>query len=312
MPGTDEDEQLALYVMQELSYRQIDGVDPAWEEDPSLLSLRRMLEARLERRLRASCATPTCNPGQVADAMIKLIDDADGPSLSSWVEAHGTIDHLREFAVHRSAYQLKEADPHSFVIPRLPAGATKTAVLEIQFDEYGGAVPTEAHAALFAGTMREFGLDASPGAYVDLLPAVTLRTNTLLNLLGRSRRLAGACIGHLAVFEMTSVEPMARYAAAVRRILPGGDGTRAARFYDVHVAADGHHATVAKRMVRDLVIELPELAGEVLFGAAALMHVEQCLAEHLLDRWQAGRTSLRAPLPGSRLRPDDVDYAEAG
>ena len=35
-----------------------------------------------------------------------------------------------EFAVHRSAYQLKEADPHSWAIPRL-AGDAKTALGEV-------------------------------------------------------------------------------------------------------------------------------------------------------------------------------------
>ena len=159
-----------------------------------------------------------------------------------WRE-QGTIDHLREFVVHRAAYQLQEADPHSFAIPRLATGISKTALLELQLDEYGGHEPTEAHAALFATTMGPSGW--SRGRTSARLPAATLMTNTFLNRLGRSRRLVGACLGHLAVFEMTSVEPMARYAAAVRRLVPGQAGTDAARFYDVHVAADAHHARLA-------------------------------------------------------------------
>ena len=43
---------------------------------------------------------------------------------------------MREFAVHRSGYQLKEADPHSWAIPRL-SGRAKSALIEIQYDEYG-------------------------------------------------------------------------------------------------------------------------------------------------------------------------------
>lgn len=43
--------------------------------------------------------------------------------------------------MHRSAYQLKEADPHSFALPRVPAGRAKAAFVEIQADEYGGGVP---------------------------------------------------------------------------------------------------------------------------------------------------------------------------
>ena len=55
--------------------------------------------------------------------------------------------------VHRSAYQLKEADPHSWAIPRLTA-APKAALIEIQADEYGGGRPDQVHAALFARAME--------------------------------------------------------------------------------------------------------------------------------------------------------------
>jgi hypothetical protein len=130
----------------------------------------------------------------------------------------------------------------------------------------------------------------------------------VLGLLGSSRRLVGALIGHLAVFEMTSVEPMARYAAAIRRVLPGPNGPRAARFYDVHVAADGHHEVVARdRLLRSFVAEDPGHAADVLFGAAAVLLVERCFTEAVLDRWIAGRSSLRRPLPGSALAADAHD-----
>jgi len=204
--------------------------------------------------------------------------------------------------VHRAAYQLQEADPHTFALPRLAAGEAKTALLELQLDEYGGHEPTEAHAALFAETMRATGLDPDDGADVDRLPAATLATNTLLNRLGRSRRLVGACIGHLAVFEMTSVAPMARYAAAMRRVLDDEDGTRAARFFDVHVAADGFHGQLAlERLVRGFVDQFPDDAPDLLFGAAALLRVERAFSEHVLAAWDAGVTSLRSPLPESAL-----------
>ena len=212
-----------------------------------------------------------------------LVDAAEGPSLSQWLEEHGNRDHLDEFVVHRAAYQLQEADPHSFAIPRLAASECKTALLQLQLDEYGGHEPTEAHSVLFAETMEALGLEAD----LDLLPWETLATNTLLNWLGRSRRLVPACLGHLAVFEMTSVEPMARYAAAIRRLVPGPEATTAARFFDVHVAADGLHGTIATdRLIAGFVADHPDEAHEVLFGAAALLHVERRFAEHLLAAWR--------------------------
>lgn len=297
----DEDDlQLALWVLQQLSFRRIDGVSPAWEEDLSFLDLRGTLETVIEARLRGALDLEPCAPADLVPRLERLVAEAEGPSLSRWVEEHATLDHLRELVVHRSSYQLQEADPHSFAIPRLAASVCKTALLELQLDEYGGHEPTEAHALLFAETMR--ALDLRPEAELDRIPAATLATNTLLSWLGRSRRLVGALLGHLAVFEMTSVEPMARYAAATRRLLPGGAGTRAARFYDVHVAADGLHSRIAvERLVAGFAEDHPDEVDAVLFGAAALLVVERAFAEHVLERWSRGETSLRAPLPGSAL-----------
>ncbi len=308
-----DDAQLALFVLQELAYRPIDGVDPAWETEPSAVALRIRFEHRLEELLRAAAGVPTgVDPGDVPDALRELVAAAGGPSLSGWAQAHASLDHLREFAVHRAAYQLKEADPHSTAIPRLPAGPAKTALLEIQLDEYGPQ-PGEAHAELFAETMRGLGLDPDDAPDLDRLPAPTLATNTSLGMLASSRRLVGALLGHLAVFEMTSVEPMSRYAAAVRRVLPGPDGTRAARFYDVHVAADGRHQHVAlDDMLRSFVAADPDHAADALLGAATVLTVERTFAEHVLGRWMAGETSLRAPLPGSSLRPVGHGLALAG
>lgn len=300
-PDDAEDEQLALFVLQQLSYRRFAGVDAAWEEQPGLLALRNELEATMEARLRVDTDIPEVIPCDVPAGLARMLAEADGPSLSSWMADHGTIDHLREFVVHRAAYQLQEADPHSFAIPRLEPGASKTALLQLQMDEYGGHEPSEAHAVLFATTMRALGLE--PVADLDALPAATLATSTLLNRLGRSRRLLPACLGHLAAFEMTSVEPMARYAATARRVLDGAAATQAARFYDVHVAADGLHAQVATdRLIGGFVADHPDEASEVLFGAAALMVVERRFTEHLLGCWEAGRSSLRTPLePASAL-----------
>jgi hypothetical protein len=305
-PADPDDEGLALWLLQQVSYRPMDGVDPDWEDDASFLVLRERLEHALEQRLRVAVGTPVCSPADVPDRLETLVADAGGPSLSAWMEESATLDHLREFAVHRSAYQLQEADPHSFAIPRLAAGEAKTALLELQLDEYGGHEPDQAHAVLFGETMAVLGLDPEAGPDLERLPAVTLATNTLLNRLGRSRRLLAACLGHLAVFEMTSVEPMARYAATIRRVLDGADATDAARFFDVHVAADGFHGRVAlERLVAGFVDQYPAEAPDLLFGAAALLHVERAFSEHLLSCWEAGTTSLRRPLDGSRLRPPD-------
>lgn len=288
-PLADEDAALALHVLYELHYRGFAGVDDAWEWEPSLLALTRMLEAELVERLVDEVGAPTpVAPEDVLRALDTMASD-DGPSLSRWILEHGDQRHVREFAVHRSIYQRKEADPHTFGIPRL-VGRAKAALVEIQRGEYGDGKPEQVHAELFADTMRLLGLDDTYGAYLDVVPAPTLTTGNLITLFGLHRRWRGALVGHLAVFEMCSVGPMGRYAAAFRRL---GFPDRAARFYDVHVEADAHHEVVARdQMVAGLLEAEPELGGDVLFGARALAAVESRFASHLLDAWRAGVTSL--------------------
>ncbi|MDQ1518679.1 MAG: hypothetical protein QOE80_4509 [Actinomycetota bacterium] len=291
-PLGDDDLQLALYLCYELHYRSFAGVDEEWEWEPSLLAFRRRLERHFEAALRPSAETADddVDPGGVAEAVRRLVEGGSGPSLSGWFLDQGTVREFSEFAVHRSAYQLKEADPHSWVIPRL-TGRAKAACVEIQSDEYGGGREPEMHASLFAALLDGLGLDSTYGAYLDRLPGVTLATVNLISLFGLHRRWRGALVGHLAGFEMTSVGPMGRYAATAERLaLP----PVVRRFYDVHVEADAHHAVVAADgLITGLADAEPGLVPDILFGARALMAVEGRLTAHLLDAWTTGRTSLR-------------------
>src|SRR5436309_10535280 len=86
----DDDAQIALFVLQEMSFRRIDRVDAAWEDEPSVVALRARFERRLERQLRATLPASRCQPAEAGDALVDLIARADGPSLSSWIEANAT------------------------------------------------------------------------------------------------------------------------------------------------------------------------------------------------------------------------------
>ncbi len=296
-PIDGDDTPLALHLLYELHYAGLPGVDERWEWEPGLLAARAELEAELEARLLDETGPiPVGLAG--ADVLAELdriaAGSPTGPSLSRWMADHGERSHLREFAVHRSIYQLKEADPHTFGIPRL-SGRAKAAMVTIQTGEYGGGDPAAVHATLFADTLRLLGLDDRVGAYVDRVPGITLTTGNLISLFGLHRRWRAALVGHLALFEMSSVEPMGRYAATIRRL---GFPDRAARFYDEHVTADAHHRIVGRdHMAGALVEDEPILGGEVVFGARALAAVEGAFAAHLLRSWERGTTSLRRPLP---------------
>jgi len=297
-PLTGEDTHLALYTAYELHYRGLRGVDPDWEWHPELVRVVRRLEQRFEDAVRSDVGPlPDVGPQAIAPALRELLESAPaGPSVSAFMASEGTLEHLREFAIHRSPYQRKEADPHTWGIPRL-SGRAKAAIVEIQGDEYGGGRPGQAHAELFADTMTALGLDPTYGAYVDDVPGVTLATTNLVTYFGLHHRLRGALVGHLAAFEMTSVVPMARYARAFRRL-----GVQGAEFYDVHVEADAHHEVVAANdLAGGLAQDEPGLVGEILFGAMAVTNAERRFAEHLVAHWSDDRSSLAGGGPLATL-----------
>jgi hypothetical protein len=306
-----EDGPLALYCLYGLHYRGFAEVDDDWEWEPSLLAVRRRLEADLLARLHAEAdadgdgavaavaagAAGAAGAGDVAAALREVIGRASGRSLSQRLATTGTLDQFREYAMHRSLLQLIEADPHTWAIPRL-TGAPKAALVEIQADEYGHGVERDMHQNLFAVTMRALDLDARPGAYLDRLPGPAFATVNVPSMFGLHRRLRGALVGHLALFEMTSVEPMGAYAAALRRL---GLAAGARHFFEVHVVADAHHQTVAARdLAAALVAQDPTLAADVVFGARATTVVEGRCAEAILTAWDEGRSALRVVPPAPR------------
>jgi hypothetical protein len=293
-PLTDDDLQLALYLSYELHYSGIDGVDPDWEWDPGQLAFRARLERPFEAAIRAAAggraALAAVDSTQVGGTLQRLVAEDDGPPLSRWLETQAELEQVREFMIHRSAYQLKEADPHSWAIPRL-AGAPKAALVEVQADEYGGGDATRVHAVLFAKAMTAAGLDATYGAYLERLPAITLATVNLMSLCGLHRRLRGAIVGHLAAFEMTSSLPNRRYGNALRRLGLGADATD---FFDEHVTADAVHENIAAwDLAGGLATTEPQLAPDIVMGARALLALEARWARHLLGAWERGDSSLR-------------------
>jgi hypothetical protein len=293
-PIADEDLQLALYVAYELHYTAIAGVDERWEWAPSLLAFRAALERPFEEAIAELVAPAEAAELESVGAALQAIVASDpGPPLSRYMETQGTREQMLEHVVHRSAYQLKEADPHSWAIPRL-SPKPKAALLEVQFDEYGGANSERMHSVLFAKTMEALGLDGTYGHYIDRWPGVTLAAVNLVTGFGLHRRRRGALVGHLAAFEMTSSIPNRRYGNALRRL---GFGPEATHFYDEHVEADAVHENIAAwDLAGGLAAVEPEVAADILFGARALLQVEARWAGHLMDSWDRGEPSLLSPV----------------
>jgi hypothetical protein len=288
-PLTDEDLQLSLAICYELHYRGFDEVDEDWEWNPELIRLRGSLERVHLEALRGLVGPVRVTDEPIDQQLTAAIAEDDGPSLSRYMSRNGTLEQWREYLTLRSVYHLKEADPHTFAIPRL-SGRAKAAMVEIQADEYGGGSAARMHSELFAGLMRDLGLDSTYGALWDDAPAAAFASVNTMSLFGLHRRWRGAALGHLACVEMTSSEPSRRYSAGLRRM---GFDESTTVFYDEHVEADAVHEQIASvDMCGSLVEENPELAADVLFGARASLAMDGIAARHLLAAWEAGRSAL--------------------
>ncbi|GAA4813654.1 iron-containing redox enzyme family protein [Tomitella cavernea] len=297
----EDDLQTALLVCYELHYHGFADVDAEWEWDPSLLEFRGRLEQAFLERLRARTssgvatgfgnAEPADEGSGFAEAVLDDIIAGQpgdrGPS--DHLNAGGSWEHMREYFVHRSIYQLKEADPYVWAIPRL-RGQAKSSLAAVEFDEFGAGHGAAVHSSLFADLLDAAGLDPRYLAYVGSVPAQTLAVANLATMFGLHRALRGALIGHFVVTE-SSTGPGAR---KLEQALTGMAAPAACvHFYTEHVEADAVHEQVVRHdILRPLLDAEPGLAADAVFGMRALDVLEADLSEWLLDHWENGRSSL--------------------
>jgi len=298
-PLLDDDLHLALYVCYEIHYRGFSGVDARWEWNPALLGLRRQLEEVFESGLLDRFDDEAWRDTSDVKLRLNQIANQPGPPLARYLRDEASLAEFKDYIVHRSAYQLKEADPHSWVIPRLE-GKAKAALVEIEFDEFGCGRAERIHAGLFRVAMDAMGLDGRYGAYLDLIPGVTLAPINLMSMFGLHRCLRGAAVGHLAIAEMTSALANRFVAEGLRRLGYGADATG---FFDEHVIADSIHDMVALHdLAGGLLEQDPSLARDILFGASVWAGIDAAFARYLLDCWSRREPSLHTG--GGALLPD--------
>ena len=284
-----DDAQLTLTVLYELHYRGFSGVDPGWEWAPGPLGVRAALERAFLDRLRTDVPA-----GVDVDATFDTVcrEPRDAWSVSHHLAEQGTWPQLREYFVHRSIYQLKEADPQAWAIPRL-TGRAKATLVAVEFDEYGGGHHDRVHAQLFADLMVAAGLDDSYLGYLDRVPALTLAPVNFMSMCGLHRSRIGMLVGQFAAAEMTTGPSARRLVRALERLEAA---PACVRFYTEHVEADAVHELVLRHdVVGDLLERDPGAARDVVFGAEAIEFLEGRLGSHLLDRWSRDESSLLEP-----------------
>lgn len=294
----DDDVQLALWMLHQLHYDDFDGGAAALEWDPALIALRRGLEDLLLADLRERSAdvveaarAEDGGPG-LAERLFTMVDSFDGAGTSTLLQREATAEQFAEHLVHRSIYNLRETDPQVFAMPRLP-GRAQVAMAELVYDEYGAGRPDRRHSLLFAEAMEACGLDPTPGAYVDVLPATTLAIVNVMHLFALRRDLVAASVGHYGAFEATSSGPSQRASNGAERL---GLDQRVRDYFDEHVEADAVHEQLVFRDVCEAVVEVdPDQEELVLLGAASCLVVEDAAAAPVVEAWQADRSSLLAP-----------------
>lgn len=279
--GSPDDAQITLWSLFALHHRGFDDVSEGLEWDPRLLALRRGLEQDFEHELRER-APDVPEPGDFAEDFFAFVADHDGPSVVSHLQRCATDEQMRQFLRHRSICTLKESDHTMWTIPRL-SNPVKAAVVELQYDEYGGGDPHRLHAHLFARGLEASGLSGEYGAYIDHAPLDVLEQDNVMSMLGLNRRLRAASLGFLAGFEPTSSAPSRRIARGLERL---GFPAEMIGYYTEHVEADAVHEQLAIRTVcGTLLEEEPEQCDNVYFGAWASLHMDDRYAERMLGEW---------------------------
>ena len=285
---SDDDLQISLAVCYELHYRGFDGVSEDWEWDPALIGLRAGLERRHLAALRELVGPLPTSGDPVDRQLTALIAADDGPSLSSYMAKQGTLEQWREYLTLRSVYHLKEGDPHTFAVPRL-SGRTKSAMVEIQADEYGGGSPQRMHSELFAGLMRDLELDAGYGGLWNEAPAVAFASVNTMSLLGCTAAGGVPRSATWPAVEMTSSEPSRRYR-------PACAGSASASGRRCSTTSTWRPTPCTNRSPRSTCAAhwwptSPSCCADVLFGAACSLAMDGVAAGHLLGASEDGRAA---------------------
>jgi len=207
-----------------------------------------------------------------------------------FMQKNATLEQFKELVITRSIDALHEGDAHTWAIPRV-TGRAKSALIEIQADEYGGGMPGRSHAELYAILMSELDLDPEYGAYIEQIPAAALGLHNLRSMFGLQHRWRGAILGNLAATEIGSSLINRHFSEGLARL---GGSKRARWFYDEHILADAvHEQLVAHDVCGAFVADYPAEWDRVVIGALATLNVRALFASSVVDPWAAGVTSLR-------------------
>lgn len=284
----DHDLQLALFVLNELHYDGWAGVSENLEWDADVTKARRQLSAEFEHRLRTTLGSGAgVDPRGEAQRLLHI----DAVSVSTFLRDRGSLEQVRESMMLKAPYQSKEADPHTFALPRF-SGPTKRVLTEIQSGEYGVG-HRRSHAELFADALVGLDLDPEPNAHIDVCTGASLAVSNLVTLGAMQRRLRGLVLGQLSLFEMDSVVPNQRMVDCVDRL---GLDPSVRPFFQIHVLADSEHQVMVETsFLTEYPTLEPDQTANMILGMRAQSLIDHTLAQHCVPLWRQGRSALHTP-----------------
>lgn len=267
--------------------------------DAALRTIRANLEVGFRHHLarrRAFAPLAAGESGQAAaDRIMALALGPHPHDKQEWgrfVRDLASLEQLKEVVAQRSLFFLREPDPWIYAIPTLQ-GAAKAGLIDLLLDEYGWGKLERMHSNVYAAVMAALELPsetdhfetASSWQYI-----ATLNHQWMCALTPEhSRRL----LGTIYLTEATSPDAMTNYLAGWKRL--GITDARVTEFYDLHVSADENHREVALEEVVMPVCNAEATAlHEVALGIFDARTLEADFADHLVDSFTSGRTSLNA------------------
>ncbi len=289
MDPLDHDLQLGLYVLNELHYGGWADVSDDFEWNADVTALRFELSNRFEQLLRHALPGVHSDPRDEAHRLLGV----DGLSVSRHLRDVGTLEQVRESMILRTPYQSKEADPHTFAMPRFD-GPTKRVFTEIQSGEYGVG-HRRSHAELFADALEGLGLDSTRNAHIDSCSGASLATSNLVTLGAMQRRLRGMVLGQLSLFEMDSVIPNQAMVDCCDRL---GLDAAVRPFFHIHVMADTEHQQMVEAaFLTEYPLIEPDQVDNMLLAMRAQSLIDHTIAADTVPTWQQHRSALvnRAP-----------------
>lgn len=214
----------------------------------------------------------------------------DAERWGEFARENVSLDQLKEVVAQRSLFFLREPDPWVYAIPTLN-GVAKAGLLDLLLDEYGWGKLERMHSSIYEELLEALGLPARIDHFESSSSWQYLATLNHQWMCALTPEHSHRLLGTIYLTEATSPDAMTNYLAAWKRL--GIVDPAVTEFYELHVTADENHREVAlNEVVLPACGDDPAALQEVATGIFDARTLEAEFADHLVESFSAGRSSL--------------------